>query len=340
MAVSLAGGPNRWSVGDPKTRVGGADRSVGREAKAGPAERPFDEGKVRQALVQLDALVGLREVKAVISELVAFAQVQRYRLAIGLKNERVVMHAVFAGSPGTGKTTTARILGGLFAGLGLLARGHLVEVERADLVGEYVGHSAAKARDVVNRAIGGVLFIDEAYSLARGGERDFGKEVTDVLVKAMEDHKNDFVLILAGYGGEMERYLHTNPGLRSRFPLHLDFPNLSVGELLEVAERMVEGREYTLSPAARTRIREMLRAPGASAALACGNARLVRNLLERAMRRQAVRILRSCAPQDEDGDPVFARGKGLGTGDAAERRLLSELLPEDFDRPLQALVGI
>lgn len=337
MAVRLTtGGPEaaRWSG---RTAVGAAAPARGIQSP-----KSVDDGVVREALGQLDALVGLRSVKTVIQELVAFALIQQQRQAVGLRAEAVVLHAIFRGSPGTGKTTTARILGRLFAGLGLLRQGHLVEVERADLVGEYVGHSAAKTKTVVQRALGGVLFVDEAYSLARGGERDFGREVTDVLVKAMEDHRSDFVLILAGYGDEMDRYLRTNPGLRSRFPLHLEFPNLLPAELVDVTDRMLQCRDYHLSPAARARVQFLLRSPGSAPALTTGNARLVRNLLERAMRRQAVRILRESGQLIPDGTLESISLEQCPNAEAPADRLrrLSELLPEDFDTSLTALAGL
>ncbi len=282
--------------------------------------RAADPALVDAALAELDALAGLGKVKTLIRELAAFATVQGWRGAAGLRTDPLVLHMVFRGNPGTGKTTVARILGRLLRGLGLLARGHLVEVERADLVGEYIGHTAAKARELLQRAMGGVLFVDEAYSLDRGGEKDFGKEATDVLVKAMEDRRAEFVLILAGYGAEMERYLRSNPGLRSRFPTHLDFPDYTEAELMRIAESMLEARQYHLTPAARARLAEMLRAPGGQAALAAGNARLVRNVLERAIRRQASRLVRS-------GGPPRAVG------------VLQGIMPEDLDTSLRDVGG-
>ena len=284
------------------------------------AGRVADPALVAASLQSLDALVGLAGVKALVHELAALATVQGWRAAAGLCADPLVLHMVFRGNPGTGKTTVARILGRLLRALGLLSRGHLVEVERADLVGEYIGHTAAKARDLVGRAQGGVLFVDEAYSLARGGEKDFGREATDVLVKAMEDRRADFVLVLAGYNADMERFLRSNPGLRSRFPTHLDFPDYTESELLRIAESMATARQYRLTPAARARLAEMLRAPGAQAALAAGNARLVRNALERAIRRQAGRLVRAGGPP-------------------ATTAALQDLLPEDFDASLREIGG-
>ena len=308
-----------WASPSPDAQA----RAPGPQPPGAAAPRGVDPAAVDAALAELDALVGLLPIKALIRELAAFATVQTWRASAGLRAESLVLHMVFSGNPGTGKTTVARIVGRLLRGLGLLSRGHLVEVERADLVGEYIGHTAAKAREALQRAQGGVLFVDEAYSLARGGDKDFGREATDVLVKGMEDHRNAFVLILAGYRGEMERYLRTNPGLRSRFALHLEFVDYTCEELLRIAEAMVAQRQYRLTPGARARLAEMLRAPGAQAALAAGNARLVRNALERAMRRHAVRLVRS--------------GAGNPPSTAAA---LGDLLAEDFEGSLRDLVGL
>jgi stage V sporulation protein K len=256
--------------------------------------------RVRAILSELDELVGLGRVKEVVRELHAFAEIQRRRANHGLHTEPLVLHMIFRGNPGTGKTTVARILGRLFKEIGLLPKGHLVEVARADVVGEYIGHTAQKTREQVRKALGGVLFVDEAYALARGGEKDFGKEAIDTLVKEMEDHRDNLVLILAGYRAEMEWFLRTNPGLRSRFPIHIDFPDYGVEELLRIAERMALGRQYQLTAEARARLRDMLATASVRGVLGTGNARLVRNLIERAIRRQAVRLVRQDASRRED----------------------------------------
>ncbi|MGI6604200.1 MAG: AAA family ATPase, partial [bacterium] len=200
----------------------------------------------------------------------------------------LALHQIFKGNPGTGKTTVARILGVIFKELGVLSKGHLVEVERADLVGEYIGHTAQKTREQIRKALGGILFVDEAYSLARGGEKDFGKESIDCLVKAMEDHRDDLILILAGYREEMEYFLQANPGLRSRFPIRIDFPDYSLEELLEIAQVFLAERDYYLTPGAREELARQLLVT--QSLRHSGNARLVRNIIERAMRRQAVRL--------------------------------------------------
>jgi stage V sporulation protein K len=243
---------------------------------------------LEKALAQLDGLVGLTEVKQLVHEIKAFIEIQQKRAREGLANEPLALHQIFKGNPGTGKTTVARILGVIFKELGVLSKGHLVEVERADLVGEYIGHTAQKTREQIRKALGGILFVDEAYSLARGGEKDFGKESIDCLVKAMEDHRDDLILILAGYREEMEYFLQANPGLRSRFPIRIDFPDYSLEELLEIAQVFLAERDYYLTPGAREELARQLLVT--QSLRHSGNARLVRNIIERAMRRQAVRL--------------------------------------------------
>lgn len=277
------------STGEAFRMLAAGDQNRGQAAN--PEKEIAGTARLAEAMQELDSLIGLDEVKHLVRELAAFVEIQRRRTRAGLAAEPLVLHMIFRGNPGTGKTTVARILGKVFKEMGVLQKGHLVEVERADLVGEYIGHTAQKTRDQVKRAIGGILFIDEAYSLARGGEKDFGKEAIDTLVKAMEDHKDDLILILAGYRDEMARFLRTNPGLKSRFPIHIDFPDYTCDELLRIGEVMLKHRQYKMSPDARTRLVELLTGIAADAELPQGNARFVRNLIEKAVRRQAVRLV-------------------------------------------------
>lgn len=248
-----------------------------------------DKDKIVEILSELDALIGLTKVKELVRELQAFVEIQRRRTREKLIAEPLVLHMVFRGNPGTGKTTVARLIGRLFKEMEVLQKGHIIECERADLVGEYIGHTAQKTREQVKKALGGVLFIDEAYSLARGGEKDFGKEAIDALVKSMEDHKNEFILILAGYRHEMDWFLQTNPGLRSRFPIYIDFPDYTLDELLAIGETMLKDRQYEFKFETKEAFRFMLQGLLNSHPYA-GNARLVRNLAEKAIRKQAVRL--------------------------------------------------
>lgn len=262
------------------------DSVVAKRVKASTEPQPG----LPPAMEELDDLIGLTSVKALVRELQAFVEIQRRRAAMDLAAEPLVLHMVFKGNPGTGKTTVARILGRIFREMGILPKGHLVEVERADLVGEYIGHTAQKTREQIKNALGGVLFIDEAYSLARGGEKDFGKEAIDTLVKAMEDHKDHLLVILAGYLQEMEWFIRSNPGLRSRFPIHINFPDYTVDELLAIADQMLRVRQYRLTPQGREKLVQILQERQQSSSADKGNARDVRNIIEASIRRQALRL--------------------------------------------------
>lgn len=263
-----------------------------REVETAPADWEQEHQSLSKCFHSLGHLVGLGEIKSFVEEIYAWLEVGKRRKNAGLIAEQQVLHMVFTGNPGTGKTTVARIIGELFQEMGVLTQGHVIEVERADLVGEYIGHTAQKTREHVKQALGGILFIDEAYSLCRGGEKDFGKEAIDTLVKSMEDYKNEFVLILAGYSGEMETFIRSNPGLPSRFPIHLKFPDFSIAELLEIADLMVKQREYMFSAAAKEKIRQFLYREVERKNHTFGNARFIRNIVEQAIRLHAVRLLK------------------------------------------------
>jgi stage V sporulation protein K len=270
---------------------GPALRVIARENPVDFSQVPgISQGK-ESALEELNSLIGLNKVKELIFEVYAFAEVQKRRERLGLSTEKTVLHMIFKGNPGTGKTTIARIIGKLLFEAGLLEKGHVVEVERADLVGEYIGHTALKTKEQVKKAQGGILFIDEAYSLSRGGEKDFGKECIDCIVKSMEDRAKETVFILAGYPWEMEQFLRSNPGLRSRFPIHLEFPDYNLTDLMRIAELMLKKRDYRLSAESRNALQQIVAAK-MSEEVVPSNARMVRNIIEKAMRRQAVRLIR------------------------------------------------
>lgn len=288
-----------------------------------------------EPFAELERLVGLTEVKEIVKELSAYLEIQKHRIREHLVTSSLMLHMIFKGNPGTGKTTVARILGRLFKEYGILDKGHLVEIERADLVGEYIGHTATKTREQIKKALGGILFIDEAYSLARGGEKDFGKESIDVLVKAMEDHKEDMVIILAGYNREMEIFLQCNPGLRSRFPLQLVFPDYNVVELMRIADLLLEDRDYCLSLEARRRMEFILRRQAVVGHPHDGNARMVRNLLERAMRRQAVRL--QGKPQLTREELILLTDADLEAAATGHRQMVELVEGSVTVRPLETL---
>lgn len=259
--------------------------------------RTVEEGELHPSLFQgeamqeLNRMLGLEEARKNIMEICSYALIQKKRRMLGLQAQPAMLHMVFKGSPGTGKTTAARLYGRILKESGLLPKGHLVEVERADLVGEYIGHTAMKTREVIQRALGGILFLDEAYALAQGGERDFGREAISALVKSMEDYRENLVVILAGYSQPMEEFMRINPGLKSRFPIQLTFRDYDAEELFQIALQMYEKREYILTSRARWKLRELTRRLTENRTADFGNARLIRNLVEQSIRCQSVRLV-------------------------------------------------
>lgn len=237
--------------------------------------------------------IGLTTIKKSMKEIYAMKLINDERSRSGLMTEKQVLHMIFKGNPGTGKTTVARKIASMFYDLNILSKGHFIEAERADLVGEYIGQTALKTRNLIQRALGGVLFIDEAYSLARGGEKDFGREAIDTLVKHMEDHKDEFILILAGYPNEMDYFLEMNPGLASRFPFIHSFEDYSIDELIEIAEQFANEREYKLTNEAKWRLKHHLRKQLMKKEPHFANARYVRNIIEKAIRTQSVRLVKT-----------------------------------------------
>ena len=260
-----------------------------------PVEIDSKEGidRIDDVLARLESeLVGLVQVKQRIKEIGALLVVDQLRTEHELASSRPTLHMCFTGRPGTGKTTVALRMAELLHSLGYLRKGHLVTVTRDELVGQYIGHTAPKTKEVLKRAIGGVLFIDEAYYLHRPeNERDYGAEAIEILLQMMESHREDLVVILAGYKDRMEGFFDTNPGMSSRIAHHIDFPDFSLDELDAIAELMIAEMSYEFSPDAKATFRRYLEARMAQPRFA--NARSVRNGLERARLRHADRLVSS-----------------------------------------------
>jgi stage V sporulation protein K len=284
-----------------------------------------DEGKSLDELqAELDALVGLDTVKEQVHALVAFLEVQALRKQGGLPEVATSQHLVFLGNPGTGKTTVARLLAQMYRAMGLLRRGHLVEVDRAGLVGQWVGSTALKTERVIRRAVDGVLFIDEAYALASEAERlDFGPEAIETLLKRMEDLRERLIVIVAGYPRLMQRFLDSNPGLRSRFAREIVFPDYSTEELIAITRAFVGEHEYELGERAEATLQAVFGSVPRGEGF--GNARFARTIFEQAVNMHALRLARGGLDR-----PSLAELKTLTEEDlrSAARLLGEEPAPE------------
>jgi len=277
------------------------------ETEAAPPE------KIDDLKSELDTYVGLAAIKKEVNSLINMATVFKRREDAGLPNTDFSLHMVFTGNPGTGKTMIARLMARIYHSLGILSKGQLVEVDRSGLVAGYVGQTAIKTQKVIESALGGVLFIDEAYALNGKSENDFGQEAIDTLLKAMEDHRDDLVVIVAGYDELMEKFIHSNPGLESRFNRYLHFDDYNLDEMLEIFKMQCKKGCYTLSPDAENDVKEFIDDENTNG-ITFGNARGVRNIFEQVLTEQANRLAAMESVTKEDlmtilrADVLCARG--------------------------------
>lgn len=287
--------PDLAAPGAPTPTSVGAATATATATQAAPEAAPEPPRRsLEDLLAELDALVGLTAVKREVHRQAALLRMEKLRAEQGMRTPTISRHLVFTGNPGTGKTTVARLVSGIYAALGVLTKGHLVEVDRADLVAGYLGQTAMKTSEVVQKAIDGLLFVDEAYSLA--GDQ-YGEEAVDTLVKAMEDHRDTLVVVVAGYPAPMAELIATNPGLESRFRTTLEFEDYSDDELVQIFERQARAADFDPSPETLDRFRALLGATERGEGF--GNARYARNVLEAAIGRHAWRLRDVEAPTAE-----------------------------------------
>lgn len=264
--------------------------SRGQKERSNGNEQTAPQSKKEDHMKELNEMIGLSRVKEEVSSLRNFVLVQEQRKRQGLKSNNVSYHCVFSGNPGTGKTTVARIVAGIYKDLGILKKGHLVEVQRSDLVAEYVGQTATKTNAKIDEALDGVLFIDEAYTLAEGGQGDFGQEAINTLLKRMEDDRNRLVVILAGYSNEIQHFIDSNPGLQSRFNRYIHFDDYSYEELLRIFIFNLSKNDFKITRDAFNAVGSIIREQIANKDSKFGNARYIRNMFETVIMKQANRL--------------------------------------------------
>lgn len=294
-------GSDFW--GTPRTDAPKAGDAAAKDGKKTPPtatgtgegdKKPEEElpppEDIKDLKAELDGYIGLAEVKKEVNNLINMATVFKRRQEAGLPTTDFSLHMVFTGNPGTGKTMIARLMARIYRSLGILSKGQLVEVDRSGLVAGYVGQTAIKTSQQLEKAYGGVLFIDEAYALNGRSENDFGQEAIDTVLKAMEDHRDDLVVIVAGYDELMDRFIHSNPGLESRFNRYLHFDDYSTDEMVDIFKLQCKKGSYTLGDGAEAEVREFIDEANDAGGITFGNARGVRNLFEQILTEQANRL--------------------------------------------------
>ena len=306
------------------------------------AEEETPPENIEDLKAELNELIGLEGVKREVNNLINIVTVYNLRRQNGLKTVDMSLHMVFSGNPGTGKTMIARLMSRIYKSLGMLKKGHLVEVDRSGLVAGYVGQTATKTSAAIEKALGGVLFIDEAYALNNKSENDFGQEAIDTLLKAMEDHRDDLVVIVAGYDGLMDQFIHSNPGLESRFNRYMHFDDYNADEMLAILDLQLKKGQYRLTDEARAASKDYIVAANTSS-IAFGNARGVRNVFERLLVAQANRLAQSgdVTKDDlmtitvEDVDAARASDEKMAAAQKAQAELIKSA--EETISELQAM---
>ena len=279
----------------------------------------------KDPMEELDSLVGLTTIKDDVKELMAFVKIQKMRSDAGLRSVPVSLHLVFTGNPGTGKTTVARIIGRLYKQIGVLSKGQLVEVDRSGLVAGYVGQTALKTQEQIKKAMGGVLFIDEAYALAQKDDA-FGQEAIDTVLKAMEDHRDDLVVIVAGYTKPMEKFINSNPGLKSRFNKYFEFPDYTIDELEAIFYLNCQKYDYVVEEDAKKQIRARIIGRKMMRQENFANAREVRNMFEDIITNQARRVAAMENPTHDDMMRITIEDLSDDIGDKTDTKELEKMM--------------
>lgn len=298
-----------------QTATGGPAVKEEEQKPAEPETDPMEE---------LDALIGLTTIKEDVKEIMAFAKIQKMRKDAGLKSVPVSLHLVFTGNPGTGKTTVARIIGRLYKQIGVLSKGQLIEVDRSGLVAGYVGQTALKTQDQIKKAMGGVLFIDEAYALAQKDDA-FGQEAIDTVLKAMEDHRDDLVVIVAGYTKPMEKFINSNPGLKSRFNKYIEFPDYTIDELEQIFYLNCKKYDYVVEEDAQKQIRARIISRKMQRQENFANAREVRNMFEDIITNQARRVAEMENPSHDDMMKITVMDLSQDIGDNTDSKEIEKM---------------